>query len=238
VRPLVGVILLIVLWHAFPDPTKMIVYAVLVAMALVAALVVAALARLAGLLRRVVRWSRAGVRAPAAGRPVDWSASRVKFDALRAEYAGYECNPLAVLRLPALADVTVSSTARFVDAFAKAQALHTDQQPPSAMVEEYQRAVDAAWRAWQAAKDAAERIRLAGLSPKERASVQRVIKLLTLAERTGHDAERHAAYAKAREELATLDRAGLLRLPTPALATLDEASRASLSQADQPTQAR
>jgi hypothetical protein len=163
-----------------------------------------------------------------------WASSKRSFEALRAEYGGYECDPLAVLRLPALADVSVASTGRFVDAFAAAQALDTDEEPPAAMAAEYQRAVDAAWRAWRAATDAAERIRLAGLSPEERSTVQRVVKLLTMAEKTGHDAERHAAYAKAREELARLERAGQLRMPTPAMAALDEAARAGLTTAPDP----
>lgn len=235
---MVLVILVMVLWRIGPDLIELLAYSVLAAMALMMGLVVALLAGLGLAVHRVTRRrsrSRAGVgtRAPA-DRPVDWQSSRRRFDALRAEYAGYECNPLAVLRLPALADVTVASTARFVDAFAEAQALHTDQQPPAALAAEYQRAVDAACRAWQAARDAAERIRLAGLSPEERSSVQRVIKLLTMAERTGHEAERNAAYAKARAELAKLERAGLLRLPTPARAALEDAGRTSLTTTPAP----
>ena len=58
-----------------------------------------------------------------------WPAARQRFDALRSEYARYECDPLLVLRLPALADVRVPSTARFVEAFAEAQALDTDAEP-------------------------------------------------------------------------------------------------------------
>jgi hypothetical protein len=88
--------------------------------------------------------------------------------------------------------------------------------------------VERAWQAWRAASDAAERIRLAGLSAEERASVQRVIKLLTVAKDSGHDAERVAAYAKARAELAKLERAGRIHLPRPAMAALDASSRAGL----------
>jgi hypothetical protein len=222
----VALLALVVLWRIGPELLEMLAHSVLAAMML--ALAVAVLVRLVVLVRRVTRRrSKSGTRVPE--RPVDWRSSRRRFDALRAEYAGYECNPLAVLRLPALADVTVPSTARFVEAFAEAQALHTEQEPPAALAADYQRAVDAAWRAWRAARDAAERIRLAGLSPQERASVQRVIKLLTMAEKSGHDAERQAAYAKARDELAKLERSGLLHLPTPAMAALDEAARSSLT---------
>jgi hypothetical protein len=158
----------------------------------------------------------------------DWRATRARFAQLRSEYGRFECDPLAVLRLPALTDVTVPSTGRFVDAFAEAQALDTDTEPPPAHRARFASAVDQAWRAWRAARDAAERIRLAGIPAQERATVQRAIKLLTMARDSDHDAERIAAYAKARAELAKLDRNGTLRLPPAAAAALDTAARAQL----------
>ncbi len=158
----------------------------------------------------------------------DWRASRARFVQLRGEYGRFECDPLAVLRLPALADVTVPATARFVDAFAEAQALDTDTEPSAAHLARYATAVEAACRAWQAAREAAERIRLAGIPEHERATVQRAIKLLTMARDSDHDAERIAAYAKARTELAKLDRSGTLRLPVAAAAAVDAAARGQL----------
>jgi len=98
---------------------------------------------------------------PAPDWRADWLAAHQRFAALRGEYGGYECDPLAVLRLPALADVTVPSTARFVDAFAEAQALDTDAVPPAEHAALFRNAVERAARAWQAARDAAERIQLA-----------------------------------------------------------------------------
>jgi hypothetical protein len=156
----------------------------------------------------------------------DWRATRARFAQLRSEYGQFECDPLAVLRLPALADVTVPSTGRFVDAFAEAQALDTDTEPPAAHQARFASAVDQAWRAWRAARDAAERIRLARIPEHERAIVQRAIKLLTVAQDSGHDAERIAAYAKARTELAKLS---TLQLPPAAAATLTTAARAQLT---------
>lgn len=182
----------------------------------------------------LVRWrwrrrGRARARIPVPRRAVPgWAASRARFATLRTEYAAYECDPLAVLRLPALADVTVPATGRFVDAFAHAQSLDTDQEPPPAHAAAFQQAVDQACRSWQAAHDIADRIRLSGLSPAERTSVQRVIKLLTMARDSGNDAERQAAYAKARSELTRLDLAGNIHLPPAAQATLTEKARGSL----------
>jgi hypothetical protein len=161
----------------------------------------------------------------------DWASAKAGFAQLRSEYAQFECDPLAVLRLPALTDVTVPSTGRFVDAFAEAQALDADQRPPQEHCAKFATAVDQAWRAWRAALDAAERIRLAGIPAEERATVQRAIKLLTVARDSDHDAERSAAYARARAELAKLERTGSLRLPPTAAAALDAAARGQLPPA-------
>ncbi|MGH3824827.1 MAG: hypothetical protein ACRDRA_18635 [Pseudonocardiaceae bacterium] len=158
----------------------------------------------------------------------DWHATRARFAQLRSEYGRFECDPLAVLRLPALTDVKVPSTGRFVDAFAEAQALDTDTEPPAEYRARYANAVDQAWRAWHAARDAAERIRLSGIPAEEHATVQRAIKLLTMARDSDHDAERIAAYAKARAELAKLARSGALQLPPAAAAALDVAARSQL----------
>jgi hypothetical protein len=158
----------------------------------------------------------------------DWQVTRARFAQLRSEYGQFECDPLAVLRLPALTDVTVPSTGRFVEAFAQAQALDTDTEPPLAHRVHFATAVDQACRAWQAARDAAQRIQLAGIPAQERATVARAIKLLTVAQDSTHDAERTAAYAKARAELAKLDRNGTLRLPPAATAALDAAARSQL----------
>jgi hypothetical protein len=157
-----------------------------------------------------------------------WSRARARFTDLRAAYAAHECDPMAVLRLPALSDVTVPATARFVDAFAEAQALETDAFPPQSHATAFVAAVERAERAWQAARDAAERIRLSNLTPAERNAVERVIKLLTTARDSDSDAERLAAYSRARAELAKLDRAGVIHMPRTALAVLEVAGRRQL----------
>ena len=181
--------------------------------------------------RRPIHHQQPVARRSPAARPdpaPDWRATRARFARLRSEYGQFECDPLAILRLPALTDVTVPSTGRFVDAFAEAQALDTDTEPPAEHRARYATAVDRACRAWQAARDAAERIRLAGIPEQERATVQRAIKLLTMARDSDHDAERIAAYAKARAELAKLERSGTVRLPPAAVAALDAAARSQL----------
>lgn len=165
-----------------------------------------------------------GPTTPAPG----WEATRAGFARLQQEYARFECDALAVLRTPALTDVTVPSTGRFVEAFAEAQALDSEAEPSVAHRASFAAAVDRAWRAWHAATDAAERIRLAGIPQGERAAVERAIKLLSVARDSGNDAERTAAYARARAELAKLERSGALRLPPAAAAALQRAARGQL----------
>ncbi|HEY0636378.1 MAG TPA: hypothetical protein VGD67_01915 [Pseudonocardiaceae bacterium] len=161
-----------------------------------------------------------------------WPGARSRFALLRSEYAAYECDALEVLRLPALADVTVPSTARFIEAFAEAQALDTETPPPAEHRARYLAAVDNAWRAWQAARETAERMRLSHLSEQERTTVERVVRLLTTARDTDNDSERLVAYGKARSELAKLERTSSLRLPRPAQAALDNAYRGQLPEAE------
>ena len=88
--------------------------------------------------------------------------------------------------------------------------------------------MERAERSWRAARDAAERIRLSNLAPGERASVERVLKLLTTARDSDNDAERLAAYSRARAELAKLDRAGVIHMPRTAQAALEVAGRGQL----------
>jgi hypothetical protein len=158
----------------------------------------------------------------------DWAAARRRFHRLGTEYAGFECDPMAVLRLPALADVAVGSTGRFVEAFAHAQALETAVPPGTEHARQFVAAVDHAERRWQAAKDAAERLHLSGFPPAERAAVERTVKLLTTARGSDSEPERRAAYSLARAELARLDRSGVLHMPEQARAALDVAARGEL----------
>ncbi|MDN5857052.1 MAG: hypothetical protein L0H84_00370 [Pseudonocardia sp.] len=167
--------------------------------------------------------------APRPVRPdIAWAHTRTRFHTLRDAYAAHECDTLAVLRLPALSDVSVPSTSRFVDAFAEAQALETDHLPPPQHAAAFAHAVDKAERAWRAARDAAERIRLSALTPEERHTIERVVKLLTTARDSDSDPERHAAYVLARTELDKLDRAGVVHVPRAARAAIDTAARGSL----------
>ena len=167
-------------------------------------------------------------RPPQRPRVDAWRHAKSRFAALRSEYAAYECDALAVLRLPALADVTVPSTARFVEAFAEAQALDVDAPPQQPHRDRYVAAVELAWRSWHAAREAAERIRLSHLPADERSTVERVVRLLTTARDSDNDAERLVAYGKARSELARLERGGHIRIPRPAQAALDNAYRGQL----------
>jgi hypothetical protein len=170
--------------------------------------------------------SRPAPRGESDGR--DWTDAVERFDLLRGEYAGYECDPVQVLRLPALADVTVPGTARFVDALAEAQALRTDRHPGGPTATRFAAAVEHAEQAWRAAREMAQRIGSSALSPAERATVERVVALLTVARESDSEPERVVAYARARAELRRLDRSGAVRVPLAAQAALDDGARGAL----------
>lgn len=170
-----------------------------------------------------------GRRSQPGRRPqIGWADARDRFHRLAAAYAAHECDPMSVLARPALSDVTVASTGRFVEAFAQTQALESDAFPGEEHAASFVRAVESAERAWRAAREAADRIRLSGLSPAERRTVEKVIKLLTTARDSDHEPERLAAYSRARTELARLDAAGVVHLPRTAAAALDAAARGAL----------
>ena len=110
-----------------------------------------------------------------------WDAAVARYAETARAYAAFECDPAAVLHRPALADVGVAATARFVDAFAEATALVTDAYPGPQMAERFVAAAERADRAWKAAVDAADRVRAARFAPGERALLEQTLALLALA---------------------------------------------------------
>jgi len=147
-------------------------------------------------------------------------AARRRLATLRAEYAAFESDAVQVLRLPALVDVSVPSTARFVEDLAAALVLDAETPRSVAGLREYTSAVNRARRSWDAAREAARRIRDTTLAPGEHAAVRRVLRLLDLAADNDNEAERRLAYARARDELTKLSGSGTLSVPPAAMATL------------------
>ena len=158
-----------------------------------------------------------------------WIDARDRFAALQRRYAAYECDALAVLRMPGLADMSVAETARFVDAFALAQALLTEAQPDPGLTIRFERAVTAAERAWVTAQDRARQLAHSALDPVERGAVERVIELLVSARDVDSEPERRAAYSIAVSELAALERSTGIVVPRPAVAALTAAARGRLT---------
>ncbi len=145
-----------------------------------------------------------------------WDAAVARHAETAQAYAAFECDPAAALHRPALADVTEPATARFVDAFAEATALATDAYPGREAGERFVAAAERADRAWQAAVDAAERVRAARFAPGERALIDQALALLSLARSSPHEAERRSAYERARRRLADLERRTGWAMPRPA----------------------
>jgi hypothetical protein len=160
-----------------------------------------------------------------------WDAAVARYRRTAEAYAAFECDPAEVLHRPALADVREPATARFVDAFAEATALVTDEYPGPEAGERFDRAAEAAERAWRAAVDAADRVRAARFAPGERALVDQVLSLLDLARSSPHDGERRTAYARARQRLVDLERRTGWSLPRPAGELLAARARGVLNAA-------
>ncbi|MFC5061471.1 hypothetical protein [Actinomycetospora atypica] len=85
-----------------------------------------------------------------------WVLARDRFAALQRDYAAFESDPRAVAARPALVDVTVTTTARFVEALADAHYLATPTEPGGPRREEFVAAVDRAVTAWDDARRTAD----------------------------------------------------------------------------------
>ncbi|GLZ44972.1 hypothetical protein Acsp06_11570 [Actinomycetospora sp. NBRC 106375] len=96
-----------------------------------------------------------------------WHLAKKRFAALQAEYAAFEADRMAVAARPALADVTVPATARFVQALSDAEFLATDTEPSGPRRAEFSAAVDRAAAAWKDAQRVAEGLSHAAQARRE-----------------------------------------------------------------------
>jgi hypothetical protein len=146
-------------------------------------------------------------------------------------FGQFECDLQELLRLPALADVAQPATARFIDAFAEANALGTEQFPGSDYAGRFIAAVERAEQAWAAAVEAAEHARDVRFEPTERRLLTQVRTLLEVALSSDFESERRTAYQKVQRRLAELEGRTGWRLPRPAAAALELRARGVLTAA-------
>ena len=159
---------------------------------------------------------------------IRWEAAVERHRATAQAFAEFECDLGALLRLPALADVNEPATARFVDAFAEANALRTEQFPGPEYAQRFVTAVERAEQGWDAAVEAAGRKRDARFDPEERRMIAQVETLLGVAASSPFESERRTAYRKAQRRLADLERRTGWRLPRTAAAALEQRARGVL----------
>ncbi len=131
---------------------------------LVAAVIAAGVATVL-LARRGIRRVRTVVLGHPDGRPgrlaehgaARWVLARDRFAALQREYAGVESDPREVAAHPALVDVTVPATGRFVEALGEAHELLTHVEPHDPRHRDrFVAAVDHAVAAWAEARRTAD----------------------------------------------------------------------------------
>lgn len=160
-----------------------------------------------------------------------WDGAVARHKVTAQAFADVECDLDTLLRLPALADVGQPATARFVDAFAEANALCTDEFPGPDYARRFVEAVEHAERAWAAAVEAAERKRDSLFDATERRLLAQVQTLLGVAASSEFASERRTAYQQARRRLAELQRRSGWRLPRPAALALEHRARGALAAA-------
>lgn len=158
-----------------------------------------------------------------------WDAAVRRHGTVASAFARYECDPVAVLANPALADVRRPATARFVDAFAEAGALLTDRYPGAEAAGKLADAVEREERAWAAAVQAAERSGDAHFTAEERDVLEQARHLLDLATSSPFEEERHTALRTALRRLADLERRTGWRFPTPAARAVEHRARGILA---------
>jgi hypothetical protein len=164
-------------------------------------------------------------------RRAEWDGAVERHRATAQAYSEFECDLQALLRLPALADVEEPATARFVDAFAEANALRTERFPGPEYGQRFVAAVERAEQAWAAAVEAAEHKRDARFAAAERQLIAQVEVLLGVAASSAYESERRTAYQQAQRRLAELARRTGWRLPRPAAAALEHSARGLLAPA-------
>jgi hypothetical protein len=160
-----------------------------------------------------------------------WDEAVARHRATAQAFADFECDLDAVLQRPALADVEQPATARFVDAFAEANALRTDEFPGPDYARRFVEAVEHAEQAWSAAVEAADRKRDSRFDRAERRLLAQVRTLLGVAASSTFESERRAAYQQAQRRLAELERRSGWRVPRPAAVALEHRARGMLAAA-------
>jgi hypothetical protein len=134
--------------------------AVVATLADLAAATFAAVVAAVLMLRRGMTWVRTAVTGHPQGRAgrlaedhaARWRLARDRFAALCTEWTAFEADRGAVVRRPALADVSVPATARFVDAYRDAESLLHAAERVESRRGEFVEAVDRAVNTWREAQ--------------------------------------------------------------------------------------
>ncbi|MER8119101.1 hypothetical protein [Streptomyces sp. NPDC094031] len=196
--------------------------AVLGVAATVLALLVAGAVLAAGLRRRREHNRQQARRADElARRRADLEA---RHDAIRDTYGDFEMNLLDNLHRLALADVTVTQTARLIDALDAARDARIDTAPDA--LDTYRKPVTALELAWKSADHHARTTSASYLPPAERRNIEQAQAALAIAlDERGYAPQRQLALRRA---LTLIE--SVIPIPQEAIAALESSTRPALAK--------
>ncbi|MCH5642676.1 MULTISPECIES: hypothetical protein [unclassified Gordonia (in: high G+C Gram-positive bacteria)] len=164
-----------------------------------------------------------------------WEEATRRHDKVLSDYAAYELDPAALLRYPAITDVTVETTQNFHLALDDATALRTDRYPGSrSRADAYQQSVAALRRAWIACEAYGKKVGSGYLEPGDQEDLDTALKLYRHAASSTTPAEQATYYGRVRDIVTSMADRGGLRPPEAAVEELKAVTRRAI-EAGEPT---
>lgn len=151
----------------------------------------------------------------------EWKAFFVRHDAVKAQWAEYELDPLKMLEFPLMSDMSIRETSKAQEALRTANALRPEKvsevRNEKARDSDYAKAVVSAETTFSAAEHYAKKIKWNRFSRVDRKRLEKAQALIRLALNDGAtEAERQTAYRQLVKEIN-----GLIILPTITLKTIE-----------------
>lgn len=157
-----------------------------------------------------------------------WDALMKRHDVVRREWASYELDPMKMLDYPVLSDMREKVTVELHAALRKANGLRPVNSKSMALEDadnsKYEAAVEALETAFHVAESEAKRVQWTKFNMDEQKRLTTAKTLLNFVlDGTANEFERQSAYKRLQKEIA-----GLINIPTPTLAAIEESFRSMI----------